>query len=87
MTLQEDAARKVFQQMLDALDYCHKLGIYHRQAMFTSPVRQFHAALPQVRCPGLTSCEVYSEAQMCATTTVLTGIWLCSDVWVVHAEI
>lgn len=30
MTLQEDAARKVFQQMLDALDYCHKLGIYHR---------------------------------------------------------
>ena len=28
--VQEDAARKVFQQMLDALDYCHKLGIYHR---------------------------------------------------------
>ena len=33
VTPQEDAARKVFQQMLDALDYCHKLGIYHRQAM------------------------------------------------------
>ncbi|BDA49381.1 CBL-interacting protein kinase 23 [Coccomyxa sp. Obi] len=28
--LDEDAARKVFQQMLDALDYCHKLGIFHR---------------------------------------------------------
>lgn len=30
--MQESAARRVFQQMLDALDYCHKQGIYHRCA-------------------------------------------------------
>ena len=30
MDLQEDVARRVFQQLLDALDYCHKRSIYHR---------------------------------------------------------
>ncbi len=28
--MQEDVARRVFQQLLDALDYCHKRQIYHR---------------------------------------------------------
>lgn len=48
--VQEDAARRVFQQMLDALDYCHKLGIYHRcmqklrscARVFVKPVKQSH---------------------------------------------
>ena len=30
MFLQEDVARRVFQQLLDALDYCHKRSIFHR---------------------------------------------------------
>lgn len=33
--LQEDVARRVFQQLLDALDYCHKRSIFHR--LFTVP--------------------------------------------------
>ena len=28
--LEEDVARRVFQQLLDALDYCHKRSIFHR---------------------------------------------------------
>ncbi|KAK9822215.1 hypothetical protein WJX81_007583 [Elliptochloris bilobata] len=28
--MDEDVARKVFQQMLDGLDYCHRRSIYHR---------------------------------------------------------
>ena len=30
--LEEDVARRVFQQLLDALDYCHKRSIFHRFA-------------------------------------------------------
>ena len=28
--MSEKEARKVFQQLLDALDYCHREGVYHR---------------------------------------------------------
>ena len=28
--LEEDVARRVFQQLLDALDYCHVRSIFHR---------------------------------------------------------
>ena len=28
--LQEMEARKVLQQLLDALEYCHKQGVFHR---------------------------------------------------------
>ena len=28
--LQEDAARKYFQQLINAVDYCHSRGVYHR---------------------------------------------------------
>ncbi len=28
--LQETEARKVLQQLLDALEYCHKQGVFHR---------------------------------------------------------
>jgi serine/threonine protein kinase len=30
VALQEDAGRRAFQQLLDALAYCHAQGIYHR---------------------------------------------------------
>jgi serine/threonine protein kinase len=28
--LKEDQARKYFQQLIDAVDYCHSRGVYHR---------------------------------------------------------
>jgi serine/threonine protein kinase len=28
--LKEDQARKCFQQLIDAVDYCHSRGVYHR---------------------------------------------------------
>lgn len=29
--LDEARARELFHQMIDAVDYCHKLGVYHRR--------------------------------------------------------
>lgn len=28
--LKEDEARKYFQQLINAVDYCHSRGVYHR---------------------------------------------------------
>lgn len=28
--LEEDRARRLFQQLIDAVEYCHRLGVYHR---------------------------------------------------------
>lgn len=28
--LQEDEARRYFQQLINAVDYCHSRGVYHR---------------------------------------------------------
>ncbi|TYJ49499.1 hypothetical protein E1A91_A01G138000v1 [Gossypium mustelinum] len=28
--LKEDVARKYFQQLMNAVDYCHSRGVYHR---------------------------------------------------------
>ena len=39
IVLQEDVARRVFQQLLDALDYCHKRSIFHRYAEQTQNKR------------------------------------------------
>ncbi|XP_040372972.1 CBL-interacting serine/threonine-protein kinase 21-like [Rosa chinensis] len=30
-TLSEGEARKLFQQLIDAVDYCHNKGVYHRE--------------------------------------------------------
>ena len=35
--LEEDVARRVFQQLLDALDYCHKRSIFHRSGQCCQP--------------------------------------------------
>jgi len=34
--LDEREARKIFQQLIDALDYCHNKGVYHRDLKVSS---------------------------------------------------
>ena len=64
--LEEDVARRVFQQLLDALDYCHKRSIFHR-----SGHRPEHAASIACSWPG---CSTFL-----ARISVLVGINITGD--------
>jgi serine/threonine protein kinase len=54
--LKEDQARKCFQQLIDAVDYCHSRGVYHRDLKVCVCV-----------CVGL----VFLFLFLCAVTCVL----------------
>ena len=50
LTLQEEAAKAVFCQLMDGVEFCHMNGIFHRQAMISSQVLTLLLLLPISRC-------------------------------------
>ena len=50
LTLQEEAAKAVFCQLMDCVEFCHMNGIFHRQAMISSQVLTLLLLIPISRC-------------------------------------
>lgn len=40
--MKEDEARRYFQQLVHAVDYCHSRGVYHRDLKVTYFLRKFY---------------------------------------------
>ena len=83
--MSENKARKVFQQLLDALDYCHQEGVFHRDLKVTAwliwqlPVRN------NIPCSDLRGPKprLFGEP---SDTTPWTAVGICdtsfaSDAW------
>lgn len=61
--MKEDEARRYFQQLVHAVDYCHSRGVYHRDLKVTYILRKFYL--------------MYTHIINVLTTTIDSTIILC----------
>jgi serine/threonine-protein kinase SRK2 len=72
--MKENEARSLFQQLVLAVDYCHKMGVANRDIKLENTLLSNRKPLPILKLTGVGLCKSYCDS-CCDSTKILPTLY------------